>query len=182
MIRQMLRRAAALTMALLTLWAVVTTVGSQSLPEALQAIRGESLPRQVVRWQLGDVFTPRSLSLTTLLVLYESPLLLSARNVKLPTPQQDVKQRPPTPKSPEKEPEIITETNQPEAPAQPQPPAAEMDDPTAGLAFEENGVRSETVRPNNGNYTAADPTRVWTVWIWTAAPLPPLTHPKAPRC
>ena len=63
------RRAAALVMALLTLWAVAATVGSQSLPEALDSIRSDALPRQLVRWELGDLFSPRSLSLATLMTL-----------------------------------------------------------------------------------------------------------------
>ena len=63
------RRAGALVLAVVTLWAVAVTVGSQSLPEALHTLRSQSLPRQLVRWELGDLFPPQTLSLTTLLAL-----------------------------------------------------------------------------------------------------------------
>ena len=66
------RRAGALVLAVVTLWAVAVTVGSQSLPEALHTLRSQSLPRQLVRWELGDLFPPQTLSLTTLLALSPS--------------------------------------------------------------------------------------------------------------
>ena len=170
MIQRLIRRAAALLLALLTLWAVAATVGSQSLPEALQAIRQDSLPRQVLRWQLGDVFSPRSLSLTTLAALYESPLLLSAR-VDPASDQPEKQETTPTdtPKPPEEapepepkpEPESVQEpAPEPEPEPEPEPPAPQPEvtpdsDPTAGLLFEENGVTAETVKPTNSNYTAA---------------------------
>lgn len=152
MIQRLIRRTAALLLALLTLWAVAATVGSQSLPEALQAIREESLPRQVLRWQLGDLFSPRSLSLTTLAALYESPLLLSVREVQeAPTqPEKPEPQAPAVPTPPVQPPE-----QSPEPSAIPQPVITADTDPTAGLLFEENGVRAETVKPTNSNYTAA---------------------------
>ncbi len=151
MIERLIRRMAALAMALLTLWTVAATVGSQSLPEAIQAIRAESLPRQAVRWQLGDLFSPRSLSLATLLALYESPLLLSIRDTPAPAAPSETAQ-PSEPHHPDPE---------PSSPAQPQPAVTddiqpvELGDPTEGLLFEENGVRAETVKPTNGNFTAA---------------------------
>lgn len=164
MIKRLIRRAAALLMALLTLWAVAATVGSQSLPEALRAIREESLPQQVLRWQLGDLFSPRSLSLTTLAALYESPLLLSAQDMReSPVPQKKPESQVPTMQTPAEEhaeQPVEQPVEQPpkqptEPPATPQPAVTGDTDPTAGLSFAENGVRSETVKPTNSNYTAA---------------------------
>lgn len=147
MIQRLIRRAAALTLALLTLWAVAATVGSRSVSEALDAIRGQSLPRQILRWQLGDLFSPHTYSLTTLAALYESPLLLSM-SAKDDTPQ-DVSQPEPVPPPEEPDP--------PETPAEPVPvvqPVFTVGEPDEGLQFEENGVPAETVRPT-GNYTAS---------------------------
>ena len=157
MIQRLIRRAAALLLALLTLWAVAATVGSQSFSEAVQAIRADSLPRQVLRWELGDVFSPRSLSLTTLAALYESPLLMSARDMETPSQPEKQETEVPTPsKPPEKEPEPDAPTPpQPESPDPPPPVAPIEGDPTAGLLFEENGVQAETVKPTNSNYAAA---------------------------
>ena len=168
MIQRLIRRAAALLLALLTLWAVAATVGSQSLPEAIQAIQKESLPRQVLRWQLGDVFSPRTLSLTTLAALYESPLLLSARNDLTPdlpekpeadppevlTPSGETLHPAPDPE-PEHEPESEPEPEPEPEPSNSQAAVSADGDPTAGLLFEENGVKAETVRPTNSNFTAA---------------------------
>ena len=168
MIQRLIRRAAALLLALLTLWAVAATVGSQSLPEAIQAIQKESLPRQVLRWQLGDVFSPRTLSLTTLAALYESPLLLSARDDLTPEQPETPEADPPdvlTPSGetlhpepdpePEHEPESEPEPEPEPEPSNSQAAVSADGDPTAGLLFEENGVKAETVRPTNSNYTAA---------------------------
>ncbi len=157
MIQRTIRRVIALTIALLTLWTVAATVGSQSLPEAVQSIRTESLPRQVVRWHLGDLVSPHALSLTTLLALYESPLLLSIRDVK---PHSDTPPEEPTPSTPsgvdhQEEEQVPPAKPHPAAPDEPQPVTSEAGDPAAGLLFEENGVRAETVKPSNSNYSAA---------------------------
>ena len=129
-------------MALLTLWAVAATVGSQSLPEALDSIRSDALPRQLVRWELGDLFSPRSLSLATLMTLYQSPILLSAQ-VDLQTPahahddRQDIPDdTPATPPDTEPEPE-----------PEPSTPPAPLSELAEGLTFADNGVHAETVKP-----------------------------------
>ena len=57
------------------MWTVITTVGSRSPAEALAAFRGDGLPGKVVRWELGDLTLGRSLPLTTLVVLFETPVL-----------------------------------------------------------------------------------------------------------
>ncbi|MBQ2062476.1 MAG: stage II sporulation protein P [Oscillospiraceae bacterium] len=156
MIQRLVRRGAALTLALLMLWMVAATVGSQSLSEAVQAIRAESLPRQVIRWELGDLFSHRSLSLTTLLVLYESPLLLSIRNEPSPTvpPETAEPDTPSPPQGSEQEPAPPVKPRPIEY-AEPNPTGNSVGAPADGLLFEENGVWSETVRPTNGNYSAA---------------------------
>ena len=145
------RRAAALVMALLTLWAVAATVGSQSLPEALDSIRSDALPRQLVRWELGDLFSPRSLSLATLMTLYQSPILLSAQ-ADLPAPAHEHDDRRDIPDdTPASPPESQPET-QPEPAARPAP----LSELAEGLTFADNGVHAETVNPTNtSNYAVA---------------------------
>lgn len=157
MLQRLIRRVSALLLALLTLWAVAATVGSRSLPEALQAIRAESLPRQIVRWQLGDVFSPRALSLTTLAALYESPLLLSAHIDQVPIKPEPSEPEPQAlPSPPETEPEPETPSTPEQEPQKGLQPVAPVNsDPTEGLLFEDNGVQAETVKPTNSNYTAS---------------------------
>ena len=159
MMQRLIRRGTAMLLALLTLWAVAATVGSRSLPEALKAIRAESLPRQIIRWQLGDVFSSRTLSLTTLAALYESPVLLSAFDDQSPAQPEKQETAPPSVPSPpndKPDPEPLDVIDpQPEHPTAPQPIVPIENDFTAGLLFEENGVQAETVKPTNSNYTAA---------------------------
>ena len=149
-----LRRTAALILALLTLWAVAATVGSQSLPEALDAIRSDALPRQLVRWELGDLFSSRSLSLPTLLALYQSPVLLSAQST-LPAASPDHGDRddmPDDPPAPPPEDEGAPE-EPPESPAELPAPLSEL---AEGLTFADNGVHAETVNPTGtANYVVA---------------------------
>lgn len=142
MMQRLIRRGAALTLALLTLWAVAATVGSSSVSEAISAIREQSLPQRVLRWQLGDLFSPRTYSLTTLAALYESPLLLSLPPAEDP-PQKDAAES--APPSPPKAPDSLSPVIQ---------PVSSAGDPTEGLVFEENGVPAETVRPS-GSHAAA---------------------------
>ena len=142
------RRAGALVLAVVTLWAVAVTVGSQSLPEALHTLRSQSLPRQLVRWELGDLFPPQTLSLTTLLALSPSPILLAGRDAATPPAHQhdDSNDIPDDPVTTPAEPT-------PETEPEPSPPLSEL---AEGLQFLDNGVRSETVNPTNlSNYALA---------------------------
>lgn len=160
MLQRVIRRSGAAVLALLTMWTVITTVGSRSPAEALAAFRGDGLPGKVVRWELGDLTLGRSLPLTTLVVLFETPVLsplLRAAAEPEPSPAPL-----PGPENVQPEPAAPAEPAAPEDPPQPaataeDPPAPVnvREDPTAGLSFEENGVRAETVHPSRSNYEAA---------------------------
>ena len=144
------RRAGALVLALLTLWTVAATVGSRSLPEAMAAIRSDALPREFLRWELGDIFSTRNLSLTTLMALYPSPLLLAAQNAVEMEPSDtegsDQEAPPPPPE------EDAPPAEQPEPEARPAP----LSELAEGLTFADNGVHSEKVNPTNtSNYVVA---------------------------
>lgn len=144
------RRAGALVLAAVTLWTVAVTVGSKSLPEALATLRAESLPRQAIRWELADLFPAGTMSLPTLMALYPSPVLLSAREfVTRPTHQHDDSADVPD--------DPVTEPPEPEPPAPSQPEApAPLSELAEGLTFADNGVRAETVNPTNtDNYVVA---------------------------
>ena len=165
MLQKVIRRSGALLLGLLTLWTVIMTAGSRSPAEALASFRGESVARQLVRWELGDLFPAgTSLPLPTLLVLYQAPVLtplLSAPPAEQPTPQAEVPAG-----TQESEAQTADETVAPPestpaedpVPSEKPPPAvpiSTVEDPTADLLFEENGVRAETVRPTHSNYSAA---------------------------
>lgn len=144
------RRAGALVLALLTLWTVAATVGSQSLPEAMAAIRSDALPREFLRWELGDIFSTRNLSLTTLMALYPSPLLLAAQGtVEMESSDTEGSDQEAPPPPPE---EDAPPAEQPEPEAKPAP----LSELAEGLTFADNGVHSETVNPTNtSNYVVA---------------------------
>ena len=60
------------------LWVVAVTAGSDTAVSAFSAIRA-SLPLEVLRWELGDLWTEDSLSPAVVMTIGESPLLLAAR-------------------------------------------------------------------------------------------------------
>ena len=72
---QAVKRAGALALAGLTLWAAGATVGSRTLQEATSALRRQSPAAWLVRWELGDVFERSGVSLPTALALLQSPML-----------------------------------------------------------------------------------------------------------
>jgi len=141
------RRAGALVLAAATLWTVAVTVGSQSLPEALASLRTGSLPRQVMRWELGDLFGDGTMSLPTLVALYPAPVLLAARS-SLSRPAHEHDDSADVPGDP------VTVPPEPEPPAQQSNPTP-LSELAEGLTFADNGVRAETVNPTNtANYVA----------------------------
>ena len=60
------------------LWVVAVTAGSDTAVSAFSALRA-SLPLEVLRWELGDLWTEDSLSPAVVMTIGESPLLLAAR-------------------------------------------------------------------------------------------------------
>jgi len=72
------RRIRAAILAAATLWAVCVTAGSPSAAAAADALR-RTLPLKALRWELGDLWADDGLSSAAVMVLGESPLLVSAR-------------------------------------------------------------------------------------------------------
>lgn len=77
--KRILRRIAALALSALTLWIVITTIESPDLAAAWQAVRRDNLSQQILRWELGDLFTTAPLSVATSLALRQSPFLIAAQ-------------------------------------------------------------------------------------------------------
>lgn len=79
--KRFLRRAGALCLAAVTLWAFSVTLGSSSAQAAFASLKEEAAGGGIslLRWELGDLFDREGLSLSTLLALSQSPLLLSGK-------------------------------------------------------------------------------------------------------
>ena len=133
--KKFLRRSGAALLAACTVWTLIVTVESRSVPAALAAMRSSfHLPNMLMQLALGDLTGEKEMSLSTLLCLGQSPLLWAGYG-NLPDPPQ---------------PDIPTEeTAVPDAPA-------DTDDLTQGLAFADNGAPSQTVIPTSPkSYTVA---------------------------
>ena len=79
--KSLFRRIAALVMSALTLWAAIITVGSHSVPEAVDAIKSSNgLSQYILRWELGDFWGTDRLTAVTVLALCQSPHLLAQRS------------------------------------------------------------------------------------------------------
>ena len=72
------RRLKAGALAAGTLWVVSVTAGSETARSAANAL-WESVPLELLKWDLGDVWAEDNLSLATALAIRSSPALLSAR-------------------------------------------------------------------------------------------------------
>ncbi|MBP3493809.1 MAG: stage II sporulation protein P [Oscillospiraceae bacterium] len=138
--KQLLRRLAALCMAGLTLWAVTITVGSTSVPAAIDALKHSGgLSKRLLRWELGDFFGTDQLSAVTVLALQQSPLLLTQRSAVAALMA-----------SGEGNDDNVEE--QPVVQPDPVPPNRPVS--TDDLTFAPNGVPSQTVIPSSsGSYT-----------------------------
>lgn len=126
-----MRRLFALILSLLTLWAVVITVGSDSVASAMAALRTRSsLPTVLLRWELGDYTSRDALSAVTALAIGQSPLLMASRTAVL--------QLWSTPESSDGN----TEQPQEETPSKETPAA-----PTPETTVADNGITAQTIAP-----------------------------------
>lgn len=97
------KRAAAMGLALCTLWGVAVTAGSETLLSAVSALRTQvSAPLSALRWELGDLGVDDGLSPAAIMAIGESPLLLSAREtvaqlLSTETPDTSAEEPSPTP-------------------------------------------------------------------------------------
>lgn len=138
MVKRWLRRGTALVLAAVTL--VTVAAADDSTPD------GGSAAKWLLRWTLGSWLPSDGLSPATALVLGQSPLLLSARSdvADFTAGQQD------TPEEPEPEQEQEQEQDTPAVKPQTPLPAS----PRTALAFQDNGVPSQTVKiTNTAGYT-----------------------------
>ena len=136
MVKRWLRRGTALVLAAVTL--VTVAAADDSTPD------GGSAAKWLLRWTLGSWLPSDGLSPATALVLGQSPLLLSARSdvADFTAGQQDTLEEPET----EQEQEPDTPAVNPQTPL----PAS----PRTALAFQDNGVPSQTVKiTNTAGYT-----------------------------
>ncbi len=138
--KQFLRRMAALCMSALTLWAAAVTVGSESVPAAIEAIKNSGdLSKKLLRWELGDYFGTDYLCAVNVLALGQSPLLMTQRAAIAALNEQPPDEGSGSDQSSPADP----------SPAPPNRPVASDD-----LAFADNGVPSQTVIPSSsGSYT-----------------------------
>ena len=137
MVKRWLRRGTALVLAAATL-VTVAAAADDSTPD------GGSAAKWLLRWTLGSWLPSDGLSPATALVLGQSPLLLSARSdvADFTAGQQDTPEEP----EPEQEQEPDTPAVKPQTPL----PAS----PRTALAFQDNGVPSQTVKiTNTAGYT-----------------------------
>ena len=74
----LLRRLEAGALAAGTLWIAFVTAGSDTAASAVSAL-GAALPEELLRWELGDLWSRDSLSPAAALTIRESPLLTAAR-------------------------------------------------------------------------------------------------------
>ena len=133
--KKFLRRSGAALLAACTVWTLIVTVESRSVPAALAAMRSSfHLPNMLMQLALGDLTGEKEMSLSTLLCLGQSPLLWAGYGNLPDPPQPDIP---------------AEETAVPDAPA-------DTDDLTQGLAFADNGAPSQTVIPTSPkSYTVA---------------------------
>ena len=150
--KQLLRRIAALIVSLLTLWTSIFSASSETMGEAVAAIRTSgSVATQILRWELGDFFGTDLLTAVNVLALQQSPMLLHQRSTITALMVEALQQS--------SEPEPV-----PEADAQ-QSPAPEKDEeslPTIPISsddldFVDNGVPSQTTVPTSSKgYTVVN--------------------------
>ena len=133
--KKFLRRSGAALLAACTVWTLIVTVESRSVPAALAAMRSSfHLPNMLIQLALGDLTGEKEMSLSTLLCLGQSPLLWAGYGNLPDPPQPDIP---------------AEETAVPDAPA-------DTDDLTQGLTFADNGAPSQTVIPTSPkSYTVA---------------------------
>ena len=133
--KKFLRRSGAALLAACTVWTLIVTVESRSVPAALAAMRSSfHLPNMLMQLALGDLTGEKEMSLSTLLCLGQSPLLWAGYGNLPDPPQPDIP---------------AEETAVPDAPA-------DTDDLTQGLTFADNGAPSQTVIPTSPkSYTVA---------------------------
>ena len=123
------RRLGAAVLAAGILWVVFATAGSDTLGEAMEALKEQNtLPVALLRLQLGDDGDNGWLSTAAALAISQSPLLASSREEVLSLQSQD-------------------DTDGQEETTAQQPIRETPTEPETDLTFEDNGVTAKTLQP-----------------------------------
>lgn len=123
------RRLGAAVLAVGILWVVFATAGSDTLGEAMVALKEQNtLPVALLRLQLGDDGDNGWLSTAAALAISQSPLLASSREEVLSLQSQD-------------------DTDGQEETTAQQPIRETPTEPETDLTFEDNGVTAKTLQP-----------------------------------
>lgn len=123
------RRLGAAVLAVGILWVVFATAGSDTLGEAMEALKEQNtLPVALLRLQLGDDGDNGWLSTAAALAISQSPLLASSREEVLSLQSQD-------------------DTDGQEETTAQQPIRETPTEPETDLTFEDNGVTAKTLQP-----------------------------------
>ncbi len=148
--KKLARRILAVSLSLMTLWAAVVTASSETLDAAVTAMKeSTALPRQLLRWELGDFFSDTPLSPVTMLTLRQSPLLMAQRSGIAALRSHAAEE--PEPADPAPAPPVE------ETPPAPAPTPVSTDPLTDGLQFLDNGIPPQTVHPTSeSGYTVVN--------------------------
>ena len=130
------RRAEALLLAAAVLWVVTITAGSETVQTAAAALRA-ALPRNILRWELGDIWERDTLSPAAAMTISASPLLSAARPAVAELWSAEREEAPVLPEETEESTVVPVEETPLEAPHAP-----------------DNGVPARTLVPSDpGGYT-----------------------------
>ena len=162
------QRLLALTAAAVTLWTAAITAGSKTLSAAAASLREElSSPMTLLRWELADLWPDDGLSHAAVMVLGESPILLSAR-AQVTTlwsreSGDDIPAADPPPEITDVT-EPVRETPVVSPPAPTTTPENDLISPTTESRHEHWCPPIPPAIPSAGGYTSATPPA--THWIW----------------
>ena len=140
------QRLLALAAAAVTLWTAAITAGSKTLSAAAAALREElSSPLTLLRWELADLWPDDGLSPAAVMVLGESPILLSARSqVTALWSHESGDDIPAADPPPE-----ITDSTEPVLETPVVSPPAPTISPETDLDFTDNGIPARTLVPTD---------------------------------
>lgn len=140
------QRLLALTAAAVTLWTAAITAGSKTLSAAAASLREElSSPMTLLRWELADLWPDDGLSHAAVMVLGESPILLSARaQVTALWSRESGDDIPAADPPPE-----ITDVTEPVRETPVVSPPAPTTTPENDLDFTDNGIPARTLVPTD---------------------------------
>ena len=147
------QRLMALAAAAVTLWTVAITAGSKTLSAAAASVREElSSPLTLLRWELADLWPEDGLSPAAVMVLGESPILLSARAQVTALWSRESGDDTPAADPPPEIPDVTEPVLETPVVSPPTPSAS----PESDLDFTDNGIPARTLVPTDpAGYTVS---------------------------